>query len=81
VSFAFGANGVTQVPVSPETEISRQYSNHVVCRAQPGVTGSRIPEKPLCLARWQWEDKARKAKLEHWRLPALPGGGGKGSSK
>jgi TonB family protein len=77
IGFSFGADGVKQIPVSPDTEIAREYRNRQICRPQPPATGSHLPNPPLCLAKWQWDERARKAKMESWRFPNVQGGGAK----
>lgn len=81
VGIQFGPDGVKVVPVSPDTEISRKDREQTICRKQPPVTGSLLPPGQLCLAKWQWEERARRAKAQDFRFPQNPGGGAKGSGK
>lgn len=81
VGIHFGPEGVKVVPVSPETEIAIKDREQVSCRAQPPVTGSLLPPGQLCLPKWQWEERARRAKAQNFRFPQNPGGGAKGSGK
>lgn len=80
VAFRFDGDGVTQIETDPETAISRADRNKPVCKRQPPKTGSIIDDKPVCMAKWQWDEQARRLNTKRWNTPTPPAMGGAGST-
>jgi TonB family protein len=82
VGFKFGPEGVSQVEVSADTEFARADRSKVICKTEPPKTGSHIDPAPVCLPKWQWQERAHILNTKQWNTPkAPPMGGAGGSSK
>jgi TonB family protein len=82
VGFEFGPDGVKQIDVPPETDISRNWRGKVICKQLAPKTGSRINDAPTCMTRWEWEERARQYNVKLWKEPPRPAMGGQtGSGK
>jgi TonB family protein len=57
IGIRFDNAGVTQVPVSADSAVAEADRNRVICRVDKTRTGSNIPPSPVCMAKWQWDQR------------------------
>lgn len=66
VGIQFNMDGVSQIPVSGDTEVAQRERNRVICKKDVGMTGTRLAGGTVCLPKWQWEEKERDARRNVW---------------
>ena len=78
VGFQFDGTTVRQVDVPPETDISRAERDRIICKPQVSTTGSHIDPAPLCMAKWEWDERKRQQDeaRRHIHVPTTIGTGG-----
>jgi TonB family protein len=80
VGFTFGPEGVSQVKVSADTEFARKDRNKIICKVDAPITGSHIDPAPVCLPKWQWQERAHILNTKLWNAPKAPAMGGAGGT-
>lgn len=60
VGIRFEMDKVSDVSVSPDTKISENYRNRIVCRKSTNRTGSHLRAASRCQPLWKWEIEDRR---------------------
>jgi TonB family protein len=78
IGFQFDGSGVKLVEVPPQTDLSKADRERIVCKNQSAETGRIIPPAPVCMAKWEWDERKRQEDAMRHRehVPTSLGTGG-----
>jgi TonB family protein len=58
IGVRFDNAGVSEASITGDTSAAEADRNRVVCHTDKHATGSNIPPAPVCLPKWQWDQRA-----------------------